>query len=487
MTPSRARIGAEGRGEGINVAILDTGVDDSHSAFPDGTYRAGYNAVTGVEENPPDDDPGAGEGSAGGHGTHVASIVLGRAWFGGPRGVAPRAGLVDVKVIGDSLPPPAIPTGDCALGGLEWVMENRNTYNIKVICMAFGSRDPDTDEWAPSDGNDALCQAVDRAVVTGMFVATAVGNEGHAFPPPGPITAPGAAALAMTVAASDDMEGSDRTNDEIAEFSTNGPREPDDFFPDSDLYDELKPEVTAPGVDIDGALRSTLGGVVTLSGTFMAAAHVAGLAAIAYGVAYARDRELSPGVIKAALIDSAERIDLSEEGNPTWYERSPEWNHLWGWGLVNGCLAVEQANASFTDVDFNRIGSPRHWAQRSLFPGTEPPRHGVPNELRARLRNNGPGGTARDVKVEFAVQVLTAGVPTFSHIGTVDVAEIRGATSCGTPSGFLPAGETSRPASAAAGPGSAVRSRRGASLRTTPSWVSSSCGRSLLSRRRRSP
>jgi subtilisin family serine protease len=82
-------------GTGVNIAIIDTGVDDNHSAFAGGA-QFGYNAAASppVFANPPDDIF---------HGTHVASIALGRSWVSGAttfRGVAPGAGLIDVKVIG---------------------------------------------------------------------------------------------------------------------------------------------------------------------------------------------------------------------------------------------------------------------------------------------------------------------------------------------------------------------------------------------------
>ena len=78
-------------GDSVNIAILDSGVDDlQHEAFA-GSFVAGYDAVTRTFGNPDDEY---------GHGTHVASIALGRATTNYPyRGVAPGAGLIDIKLV----------------------------------------------------------------------------------------------------------------------------------------------------------------------------------------------------------------------------------------------------------------------------------------------------------------------------------------------------------------------------------------------------
>ena len=78
-------------GAGVGIVIMDSGVDNLHLAFQQTPLLGFYDAVLEMNIDPPDLD---------GHGTHVASIALGQATAGTARGVAPAAGLVDVRVLG---------------------------------------------------------------------------------------------------------------------------------------------------------------------------------------------------------------------------------------------------------------------------------------------------------------------------------------------------------------------------------------------------
>ncbi|QFZ24116.1 peptidase S8 [Saccharothrix syringae] len=241
---STAQIGAPAAwqagytGEGVKVAVLDTGVDADH---PDlrGREAAERNFT---------DDPDAVDRI--GHGTHVAATIASNdAKY---RGVAPGAALLDGKVCASS--------GMCQdswiLAAMQWAVEQ----GADVVNMSLGGTD--------TPGLDPLEQAVETlSRQTGALFVVAAGNSGS----PGTIGSPGSADAALTVGAVDRQDG-------IAPFSSRGPRLGDGG---------PKPDITAPGVDIVAAkaAEGVLGdpvddGHVAMSGTSMATPHVAGAAAL---------------------------------------------------------------------------------------------------------------------------------------------------------------------------------------------------------------
>ncbi|GAA0803499.1 S8 family serine peptidase [Spirilliplanes yamanashiensis] len=229
-------------GTGVTVGIVDTGVDGNHEdlagrvtseIFTDTTY----------------------EGDQVGHGTHVASIVAGTgAKSGGKyRGVAPGAKLLDARVCElDGC------WDDDILAGMTWVAEQ----GAQVANLSLGGYD------TPEE--DILEEGLRRLTAEhGTLFVVAAGNSG---PSAGTVDSPGSSDAALTVGAVD------RT-DAVADFSSRGPRVGDDG---------LKPDITAPGVEIVAARSSgdVIGGpgpaegYTVLSGTSMATPHVAGAAAI---------------------------------------------------------------------------------------------------------------------------------------------------------------------------------------------------------------
>nr|WP_121704292.1 S8 family serine peptidase [Streptomyces sp. E5N298] len=240
--PTAWKAGYEG--QGVKVAVLDTGADARH---PD---LAGRIAEA-------QDFSGSGNtGDHFGHGTHVAAIVggSGTASGGTRRGVAPKANLLIGKVLGDD----GYGSESGIIDGMEWAAE----AHAKVVNMSLGA-----DGYA--DGTDPMSQAVNSLTAsTGTLFVVAAGNTG-----PGETTlgTPGAADAALTVGAVD-------RDDSLAPFSSRGPRYGDGA---------VKPDVTAPGVGIVAARAegTTLGDpvdddYVSLSGTSMATPHVAGAAAL---------------------------------------------------------------------------------------------------------------------------------------------------------------------------------------------------------------
>ena len=221
-------------GKGVRVGIIDTGIDYLHEALGGGfgpgfKVAGGYDFVNG-KADPRDDN---------GHGTHVAGIIAGNS--SSLRSMAPDAQLFAYKVLD------AAGNGNTStvIAGIEQAIAD----SVGIINISLGSSDGDPD--------DALSQAVDRAVEAGIVVVVAAGNDGDF----GTISSPGAAREALTVGAIDALQS-------IAAFSSKGP---------SNKIYGIKPDVVAPGVDILSAKMN--GGYITMSGTSMAAPYVTAVAA----------------------------------------------------------------------------------------------------------------------------------------------------------------------------------------------------------------
>jgi len=213
-------------GTGVGVAILDSGIA-AHPAL-DSRVVARVNLVS--------DEPGV-TGDPFGHGTHIAGIIGGNrtasslvtnAFLGGS---APSARLIDVRVLGSR---GSGRTSD-VIAGLDWVVANRQAYNIRVINLSLGH--PVTEPSA----TDPLCRAVARAVAAGITVSVSAGNYGLTTtgqPVLGGITSPGNAPEALTVGALDTKGTLDPSDDEIAPYSSKGPAR---------FEIVVKPDVVAPG------------------------------------------------------------------------------------------------------------------------------------------------------------------------------------------------------------------------------------------------
>jgi len=256
-------------GTGVTVAVLDTGVDAAH---PD---LAGQ--VT-AEQNFSESDTVR---DAFGHGTHVAATIAGTgAGSDGLRkGVAPGATILSGKVLDDE----GSGWESDIIEAMEWAVDS----DADVVNMSLGG--------GPTDGTDPLSTAVDGLSDHALFVVSA-GNDG---PGASTIGTPGAADSALTVGAVDRDES-------LADFSSRGPRA-------GDLA--IKPDITAPGVDIAAARGSgtTMGTPLDAlytraSGTSMAAPHVAGAAAL---LAAQHPGWTGPR-LKDGLVSTARPGDLTE-------------------------------------------------------------------------------------------------------------------------------------------------------------------------------
>ncbi|SEH03625.1 Subtilase family protein [Nonomuraea solani] len=245
-------------GAGVKVAVLDTGIDATH---PD---LAGRVAARADFTEVPD------ERDVIGHGTHVAATIAGSgaASGGTHRGVAPGATLLDGKVCESQWC-----MDSAILAGMQWAAEQ----GAKVVNLSLGG--PDT------PGVDPLEEAVQTLTERyGTLFVAAAGNYGADRT----LNSPGTADAALAV-------GAVGKSGEQAGFASRGPRTGDDG---------LKPDITAPGVDITAARGKDSpgdGSYVAMSGTSMATPHVAGVAALLAGA----HPGWKGGTLKAALMAAA--------------------------------------------------------------------------------------------------------------------------------------------------------------------------------------
>jgi serine protease AprX len=298
-------------GQGIGVAILDSGVSPH-----DDVNLPASRIVASV-----DFTGGTAPGDPGGHGTHVAGIVAGNGTDSAQEreGVAPGANIIDVRVIDSN----GNATLSSVVGGIQWVINNRKTYNIRVMNLSLG---------APSNGSyrdDVLASAVEMAWNNGIIVVAAAGNGG---PTPGTIDSPGFDPFIITVGAVDDAGTVVTTDDTVASFSSLGP-----------TVDGLhKPDVVAPGRKIvslrsvgsylDNLLpdRITDNVYFRLSGTSMSAPVVAGSAALMLQ----KNPGLKPVQVKGLLMQTARPVGTTVNPDTT------------GAGMINAYAATNTALAS---------------------------------------------------------------------------------------------------------------------------------------------
>jgi subtilisin family serine protease len=286
-------------GAGIKIGIIDDGIDQNHpffdpkgyempAGFPKGQTGFTTAKVIVARAFPPPRSTWRYAGrpfdpDLSGHATHVAGIAAGNAGTatsGGRAvsGVAPRAYLGNYKAL-------TTPTdADVGLDGnspeIVAAIEAAVADGMDVINLSIGEP-----EIEPS--RDIVALALDAAAAAGVVPVVAAGNDYDDFGA-GSLASPGTSATAITVGAVTTTESG--SPNVVASFSSAGP---------TPLSLRLKPDVSAPGVSI---LSSVPDGWSALSGTSMAAPHVAGAAALLQQ----RHPEWTPEQIKAALVGTAD-------------------------------------------------------------------------------------------------------------------------------------------------------------------------------------
>lgn len=260
------------KGTGVNVAIIDTGIDHTHPDLYE-NYKGGYDFVNN-DDDPMDDN---------GHGTHCAGIIAAVNNDIGVIGVAPEANLYALKILDST----GSGSSSNIIAAIDWAIATHDdgidSNDIQIISMSLGS----------DSGTETLDSACTLAYEHGILLVAAAGNDGNKRGTGDSVDYPGAYSSVIAVAATD-------STDKRASFSSTGPAV----------------EIAAPGLYINSTFPD---GYSVMSGTSMACPHVAGTAAL---VLYANPSFTNDN-IREKLAQTA--TDLGTSGKDT----------LYGFGLVN--------------------------------------------------------------------------------------------------------------------------------------------------------
>ncbi|ERJ11788.1 S8 family serine peptidase [Haloplasma contractile] len=256
-------------GEGITVAVLDTGIDYLHPRLQHafGDYL-GYDFIDN-DRDPMDEHY---------HGTHVAGTIAALGF-----GIAPDVELVAYRVLNEY--------GSGSTSGIVAAIEQGVIDGVDVMNLSLGS--------AVNNPDYATSIALDNAMAEGVIAVTSNGNNGRMHNGSGTVGSPGSSREAISVGATKVPMGDEL--EIIADFSSRGP-----------VYSTwmIKPDVSAPGV---GIISTYPGGYYYIaSGTSMAAPHVAAAAAL---VLQAHPEYLTEDV-KAALMNTADELIDPKTGEP---------------------------------------------------------------------------------------------------------------------------------------------------------------------------
>jgi subtilisin family serine protease len=363
---ARQELGMDGTG--IVIGILDTGVNDAadpanpgylgHESLQ-GKFLGGGDFGTGVGQlsTPSDQSVNANDHGALAsqyHATHVAGTAIGTGGEGGFfAGVAPKARLVDCKVLTDA----GATVGGSGLG-MEWCIANRRTLwpglagpdtiyrGIDILSMSLGCIG------CTSDGTDPEELLVNAAVDSGLVVVIATGNDGNA---PG-IAVPAGAAKSIAIGATQHALSLDRSDDRVTSFSNEGPRTDNG---DLDHSDEMKPSVVTPGAGIvsaNGDPTTTGHGYKVLNGTSMATPAASGVCALILQA----NPSLTPMQVRSVLQNTAEHMIPSVKGGFRSYALSsdPNYDPGSGWGEADAYAACKEALNSTSGVQVTQILKP---------------------------------------------------------------------------------------------------------------------------------
>jgi len=328
------------QGEGATVMIGDDGISNPEEGHPDLEFAKEAIAANGTVE-----EGSLVGGAAGSHGEHTAGTATGAANPAGdvPRyGVAPEADLLMADVFAGGA------FTEDIIASMEWAAEN----DADAASFSLGL----PSETGLSTYQPAYVETIEDVNAAGTVAVVSAGNSGSGDGG-GPVTSPATNFRSATVGASGAggsitafSSGAVVTDDRI---ETVGEGDLPDTFP----HEYVKPDVAAPGDEVlsSGPLGGGIGDPNATysysSGTSMAAPHYAGAVALLQS---ATDGDLSPGLIKAALAETAEKPSNefpSDDGRDIRY----------GTGIIDVYAAAQALNETQTieaTVTDNATGEP---------------------------------------------------------------------------------------------------------------------------------
>ncbi|HEY8909916.1 MAG TPA: S8 family peptidase [Desulfosporosinus sp.] len=335
------------KGTGVTIAVLDSGVASNYYS------KTNLNVVRSVAINP----SATTADDLYGHGTHVAGIINGK----GPKevtGIAPAANIINVKLGDDQ--------GNLSeidlLLGLQWVYDFKDDYKIKVVNLSVSS------DTAGSYIDSPLSAAVEQLWLNGVTVVAAAGND--RLNPTDINYAPANDPYIITVGAVDSMGQDSAKESELATWSKHGVT----------AQGIIKPEVTAPGVDIisllpkqDAILAIEHPDAIInknyfeMSGTSMAAPVVTGTIALMLEA----NPSLTPNEIKsillgtdvsyknmadtAGVIDARKAVEIAKDKDKL--AALPKYKNTWPLSsyMVNSGATIDWTKLTWGNVDWTKL------------------------------------------------------------------------------------------------------------------------------------
>ncbi|NLH08510.1 MAG: S8 family serine peptidase [Chloroflexi bacterium] len=282
MAPANPAIGINGQDDvrvDVDVAIIDTGIDLEH---PDLNVVNAVDCPQGWPQGvcvPGGDDDHF-------HGTHIAGIIGALDNGEGTVGIAPGARLWAVKALDSA----GEGSSSWLIAALDYVTQHAD--EIEVANLSLGCVDCN---------NPAQDEAIANAVAAGVTIVVSAGNEGHDASRNSPANHPDV----ITVSAIADFDG---LPGGLAGFTCY--EEQDDTLANFSNYGAVI-DIAAPGVCITSTYPLERGGIGTISGTSMAAPHVAGAAAL-----LAASGDYTPAQIRQILVEQGtyDWVDDSGDG-----------------------------------------------------------------------------------------------------------------------------------------------------------------------------
>lgn len=274
---SKKILGVDGSltGKDITIAYIDTGIS-SHLDFTLGQNRI-IKFVDLVNKKIKNYDDN-------GHGTFVSGVGSGNGFLSGGKlsGIAPKSNIVSIKALNENGEANAI----TILDAMQWVFDNSKRFNIKVVCMSFGSE--------PLGINDPIMKGAEVLWNKGIVMVAAAGNSGPEFET---IKSPGVSSKIITVGGLNDNrneEGNfEKKEFSIANFSSRGP-----------ALRRFKPDLVAPSVNIKSCSNLENQNYVSMSGTSVATPMIAGICALLFE----KKPNLLPDQVKQILISNCNAI-----------------------------------------------------------------------------------------------------------------------------------------------------------------------------------